>query len=180
MALLILVLFGFGSGSLAYAVFARGRRKRHFLRGLAALGGVVAVSFAFGDTSAERAARRVAADQGRAARLAAEDRARAEQDAACRADLSCVVAKVEIAAALACAREVERLGKFASRWVDGSLEPKFPRAVWGDREAGTVVFAGDRIEFQNGFGAWAPHFYACEYDPETKRVLSVTATPGRL
>ncbi len=210
---LALVVIAFGLGSLVYAVFAAGRRRRHGLRGVGAvLGGValmivaIIISPAFQtswkadrarivqDAEArreeavqERADRAAAAAQALAERAAAEARdkaaraaAEAEAAAACRADVACWAAKFELEAAFACDDAVERLAKFSSRWTDGMLEPKFSRVRWGNRAAGTVVFLGDRIEFQNGFGAFQPHVYACEYDPEGRRVVNVSARPGRL
>jgi len=42
------------------------------------------------------------------------------------------------------------------------------------------VSYGDKIEFQNGFWAWMPHRYTCNFNPANDQVLGVNADPGRL
>lgn len=42
----------------------------------------------------------------------------------------------------------------------------------------TVI--GDRVKFQNGFGAWAPMIYECDIDPASERILDVRVSQGRL
>ena len=69
---------------------------------------------------------------------------------------------------------------YGVRWVDGWLEPKLSRHGWRDEEAGIAVYMGDRVEFQNAFGAWQPHIYACFVDVRRSAVVNVTARPGRL
>lgn len=210
--LLFVALTLFGIGSLLFAIVARGRRKRHFQRGLVGLGlalvAAVAGTISSPEYRADRAAERVAREaaavvEAEAAKVqavadaeakaaativaakAAEDRAAAEASAAaeaekaCRAFAPCWGERVQVDASIACENAVERLGKFSVRWTDGMLEPKFPRVVWADEEAGTLYFGGDKIEFQNGFGAWQPHIYACKFDPATLQVLEVGAEPGR-
>lgn len=51
---------------------------------------------------------------------------------------------------------------------------------WLDEKAGTLTYIGDKIQFQNGFGAWQTHIYECDYNPATESALSVSARPGRL
>ena len=59
------------------------------------------------------------------------------------------------------------------------LEPKLTR--WRSTQDGNVfTYVGDSIEFQNGFGAWQPHVYECDYNVITERVIDVRARPGRL
>ena len=120
----------------------------------------------------EEQAAREAAEQ---AEREAEDRrqARAEQE---QSDIT----GSEIAAAVMCPEHVERLARYGSRWVDGWLETKFRRVRWIDREKGTVTWIGDRVEFQNGFGAWMPHVYECDIDARSRTVLAVRAEAGRL
>ncbi len=69
---------------------------------------------------------------------------------------------------------------YGSRWTDGFLEPKLSRSIWSDRENGIATYIGDKIEFQNGFGAWQPHVYSCDVDLGLKVVVDVSAAPGRL
>ena len=48
------------------------------------------------------------------------------------------------------------------------------------RERSKVTYVGDKIKFQNGFGAWQFATYACDYDPIADDVLNVDASLGRL
>lgn len=148
-------------------------------RAAAALAETERKTAAQAEAAAKRAAEEEAAAIAAAAREAEADRAAAEAEAACRADAACWGERVMIPATIACKDAVERLGEFSARWTDGVLEPKFPRVVWADQEAGTLAFGGDAIEFQNAFGAWRPHKYVCKFDPATRTVLGAGAEPGR-
>ena len=67
-------------------------------------------------------------------------------------------------------------------WTDGWLEKKFSHYRWRDQEAGILTYIGDKIRFQNGFGAWQNHVYECDVTIPGSRpfVLEVRAQPGRL
>lgn len=101
-------------------------------------------------------------------------------DATCRKDLQCWGDKHSISAAVYCDDPIESLAKFSVRWTDGMLEPKFSHFRWLNQEQGTVTFIGDKIEFQNGFGAYQGHIYECDLNPSNNQVLDVRARPGRL
>jgi len=110
------------------------------------------------------------------------DAAEAEwkKEAACRADLQCWGDKHGIGASIACRPYVERLAKYQFEWTDGWLETKFSRFRWRNKEKGQLTYLGDRIKFQNGFGAWQFAIYTCDYDPISGVVMNVDASPGRL
>jgi len=114
-----------------------------------------------------------------AAAIAAKQHAAAE-DAKCKSDLQCWGDKNIAAVGAYCKKDVERLAKYSVRWTDEMFEQKFSRFRWLDKDAGTLTFVGDRIDFQNGFGAYQAHIYECDFDPSTKTVLDVRAHPGRL
>lgn len=101
-------------------------------------------------------------------------------DATCRADIQCWGDKHTVAVGLYCKEPVERLAKYSARWTDGMLEPKFSRFRWLNESQGTITYIGDKIEFQNGFGAFQKHVYECDFNPVTKQVLDVRASPGQL
>jgi hypothetical protein len=130
---------------------------------------------------AEEEARAQAAreEAARQARLA-EEAAKRQKELVCRATLSCWAERTIITASLKCREPVERWTRYSFRWVDKWYEPKFSHYRWASQGEGTVTYIGDRIEMQNVFGAWAPHIYECDDDPETKQVLAVRAQPGRL
>src|SRR6266852_4832337 len=104
----------------------------------------------------------------------------AAKEARCKLDLQCWGDKHGVAASVYCKRDVERLGKYSSRWTDGALETKFSHFRWLDKERATLTFIGDKIEFQNGFGAYQNHIYEGDLDPATNKVVEVRARPGRL
>lgn len=104
----------------------------------------------------------------------------AEAEAKCKEDLQCWGDKHSISAAVYCEKDIERLAKYSFKWTDGFLEPKFSRFMWHDKDAGTVTYIGDKIEYQNGFGAFQNHIYQCDFDPVNELVLEVKANPGRL
>ncbi|EIC20853.1 hypothetical protein Thi970DRAFT_04520 [Thiorhodovibrio frisius] len=110
-------------------------------------------------------------------RAAAEARAEAE---ACKKDLQCWGDKHTVMAGFRCDNHVERLAKYAFEWTDGFLEPKFSRFRWKSKESGVITYIGDKIRFQNGFGAWQNYVYECDLDPISEVVHDVRASPGRL
>jgi hypothetical protein len=110
----------------------------------------------------------------------AERQARLAREAACPTDLQCWGDKHSLRASFACDDVVERQATWSAEWTDGSLELKFSHFRWADREAGVLTFLGDRIRFQNGFGAWQNMAYECDWDPMSETVLAVRVRPGRL
>ncbi|MDA1380624.1 hypothetical protein PCI56_13705 [Plesiomonas shigelloides subsp. oncorhynchi] len=94
--------------------------------------------------------------------------------------MQCWGDKNSLAASMKCDQEIERLAKNSFKWTDKTLEPKFSYHRWLDKDAGTLTYIGDKIQYQNGFGAWVNHIYECDFDPATKTVLGVRAEQGRL
>lgn len=105
---------------------------------------------------------------------------KAPSEATCRQDLQCWGDRNALASDSACAAQVEKLALHSVRWKTDSYEPKFQRFRWKDKDVGTLTYVGDRAEFQNGFGAYTPVVYECDFDPSTKTVLDVRAEEGRL
>jgi hypothetical protein len=101
-------------------------------------------------------------------------------DATCKLDLQCWGDKHNISAGVYCDDSVEKLAQYSARWTDGTFETKFSHFRWLNKEKGTLTFIGDKIEFQNGFGAYQTHVYECDFDPASNTVLDVRAFPGRL
>ncbi len=98
----------------------------------------------------------------------------------CRGDLSCWGDRHSIRAGVTCEDYIERLAKYSHEWTDGILEPKFSHFRWANQEAGIVTYIGDKVRFQNGFGAWQNMTYECDYDPSTQGVVDARAQPGRI
>jgi len=101
-------------------------------------------------------------------------------DEECKKTLQCWGDRHLVGAAVRCASHIEKLVKFDHKWTDGMLEPKMSHFRWLDKEAGTLTYIGDKIQFQNGFGAWQAHIYECDYNPATESPIAVSARPGRL
>lgn len=93
-------------------------------------------------------------------------------------DLHCLGEKGVVAASVYCKGEIEKLAKYDVKWTDGVLEPKFSRFGWRDKKLGVITYVGDKANFQNGFGAYAPVTYEC--DMLDKSVLGVRIKEGRL
>lgn len=101
-------------------------------------------------------------------------------DAECRKTLQCWAERHNATAAVRCSPLVERLAKNNFEWTDGILEPKFSHYRWKNQATGEVTYLGDKIKYQNGFGAWIFHTYECDLDGTGERVTDVRASPGRL
>ena len=143
---------------------------------LLALGGVMSCSEEVDLAQKQREEAKARAAAGNARRAEEERRRRQAEDEAAQQTPK----GHEMFALLMCPDEVEKLANYGVRWVDGWLEPKLSRHGWRDEEAGIAVYMGDRVEFQNAFGAWQPHIYACFVDVRRSAVVNVTERPGRL
>ena len=97
----------------------------------------------------------------------------ANKEQLCRRDLRCWAEQHIVRASSYCARRIERLAKYDYKWTDGWVDTKFDRYRWADKKQGVVTYLGNKIKFQNGFGAWSHHSYACDYNPSAKAVMSV-------
>jgi hypothetical protein len=121
------------------------------------------------------------ADAAAADRASDAEEAKTKSDnETCSMDLHCWGEKHAIEATFACKPLVERLAKYQFEWTDGWLDTKFTKYGWNDQNTGVVTYVGDKIKFQNGFGAWQYMTYRCDYNPNTKTVANVDAAPGRL
>lgn len=104
---------------------------------------------------------------------------RKKQEEICEKDRQCRLEKYSFAAKSACQVVVEKLPKYEYEWVDGLMDQKFSEVRWSDFDAGIILVAGDKIKFQNGFGAYLNHRYGCEINVSTGEFLDVFAEPGR-
>ena len=79
--------------------------------------------------------------------------------------------KYNIDGGVQCQKAIPKLAKYAYKWTDGFLEQKFAYYKQIIEEAGVLTLVGDKVQFQNGFGAWAPTKYWCSYDVRTDSVI---------
>ena len=101
-------------------------------------------------------------------------------EATARARLQTVGADHITSAGLYCKTHIENLAKYTHKWTDGWLVLKFSQFEWKDKAKSIVRYYGDKILFQNGFGAWVNHVYWCDYDTVNGEPVRVGAEPGRL
>lgn len=101
-------------------------------------------------------------------------------DEECMQDLTCWGQRQAVSAGVYCEAPIEKLAKYKVEWTDGMFEPRFKEFQWDNKDAGTMMYFGDSVKFQNGFGAWENHAYACTFDPIAKKVTFVQAEAGRL
>ncbi|WP_445357069.1 hypothetical protein ACJJIC_12495 [Microbulbifer sp. ANSA002] len=104
----------------------------------------------------------------------------AAEQTECRKDLKCWAEENFISATVHCNRYIEQLAEYSHRWTNAWLEPKFSYYRWKDISAGVVTYIGDKIQFQNGFGAFQNHVYECDYSPTFESVIDVRAEPGKI
>ena len=101
-------------------------------------------------------------------------------DIACRKDIQCWGDKYLLDAQLNCYEYVEKQAKYSYEWTNGFLDRKFGYFRWQNKDKGHITYFGDKIKFQNGYGAWENVIYECDLDPETGAVLDVRLRSGRL
>jgi hypothetical protein len=103
----------------------------------------------------------------------------AQQTLLCRHDLNCTLGgKIQDAVAQ-CQSAVESHSRWNFRWSAG--RSPFAGYRWNPKapvEKGLVDFYGDRLELQNGFGAWMNYQYVCTYDTNGRRVFQVAMHTG--
>jgi len=121
------------------------------------------------------------ANQDDAIEQAWREAERIREEERCRQDLRCWAKKHKLDAQAACMRPIESLAKYDYKWIDtwDIGNPNFSRVRWRNQETGVITYLGDDIKFQNGFGAWIRHTFACTYRPATGKA-SAEAYPGRL
>lgn len=111
---------------------------------------------------------------------AEEAQRQAEHDEACRQSASCWGDRHLSDASRSCRARVEEAARYQVRWTNRFSKPRFANAGWlSDAASGVLVYAGNRVEFQNGFGVWMPHRYECVFNPQTGISLLILIEPGR-
>ena len=98
----------------------------------------------------------------------------------CKQDLQCWGSRNSTTASVYCPDYIERLAKYDARWTDGVFESKFSHFSWNDKAKGIVNYFGDKVQFQNGFGAWQTYTYSCTVDTINRKVLDFSASAGRI
>ena len=83
-----------------------------------------------------------------------------------------------------CVREISKLSKYSVEWYNNILVNAFDRYRWRDQSNGLVTYLGDKVKFQNVFGAMENYVYECDMVLNKNHpgvtVQQVRARPGRL
>ena len=109
------------------------------------------------------------------ARLA-QERAQAAQQridkaAACQRDIACRGREHIVEASVYCKPAIERRAKYDYKWEDSWLRPTFSSVRAGPGKQ--IIYSGDKLKFQNGFGAWQYIHYTCTFNPQNNTVSAV-------
>lgn len=94
-------------------------------------------------------------------------------------DAQCVFADLSVRGAPACRRAIEQQAQYDVKWSDGILHPMFDTGAWGGSEHASMILSGDRVQMQNGFGAWKPMQYYCKVNVTSGVVEQVEIVAGR-
>jgi hypothetical protein len=104
--------------------------------------------------------------------------------AACRNDASCEGEKYRPDVLEVCPDIIERQARYEVRWTNHIFEGRFlPIVQWhgkNGRQQGLIDFEGDKVQFQNGFGAWQNYYYICTFDIVKKQIVDLKLKPGHL
>lgn len=98
----------------------------------------------------------------------------------CIKDAVCTGQKLLISSGHDCQNRIEHLSRYSFKWTDGWFGQKFNLFAWKDSSKSSIIAFGDKIELQNGFGAWQNHIYTCEVRVSDGAVIDAGARPGRL
>lgn len=90
---------------------------------------------------------------------------------ACPSDDAVCIGKRELsAAAYPCREAVEGRLAYRHEWTDKWYEEKFDRVMWYEPTS-TIIYHGDKLQAQNGFGAWKKMSYFCVWSVAGKSVI---------
>lgn len=115
----------------------------------------------------------------RVQRAEQEERRKVEYEI-CKKDLHCVAESNMMTVPMSCKPIIESLAQYDYEWTDKWYEEKFSRFKWKDNSRKIVTFIGDKIKFQNGFGAWVNMIYFCDFNIDTREAISAHVQRGRL
>ena len=94
----------------------------------------------------------------------------------CMKSIQCWGDKHSVSGGIYCRPFVEKSAKYDFEWTDSWIEAKFSHFRWKNaenRDAGIVTYIGDKVKFQNGYGAWQRVTYECDFDPTGESVLDI-------
>ena len=113
-------------------------------------------------------------DRPAAPPTAAAVTAAATQEQQCDADAKCFAERHAGDAVGPCRRSVERLAQYDFEWIVGQKFSVYERHTDNPQ---IITYSGDKIKFQNGFGAWQVMTYDCDYDVASGKAIEARAYP---
>ncbi|WP_411839259.1 hypothetical protein [Paracoccus sp. ME4] len=119
-------------------------------------------------------------DEDAAKKAALSDDADTVTTEDCQNDIQCWGERAIAAGSYDCTEQVERHARHDLEWTDGWLEGKFSHFRWVDQNTGTITLIGDKIMFQNGFGAFTNMIYECDWNQTTETLVDVRVREGRI
>ena len=106
-----------------------------------------------------------------------EEESEAAEEVICRQDLQCWGEKHLTVVEVHCPELIEDFARYDHDWTDSWLEYKFSKWRWDDRATGSLAYYGDKVKFQNGFGAWQKMTYWCFLDVQGQTVRAQVHEP---
>lgn len=91
----------------------------------------------------------------------------------CDENLHCWAEQHMFDAAKVCGKKIQAQAQYNYRWTNSTFEPKFSSYSWKNKKSGSIVYFGDRIEFQNGMNVWQSYSYKCSYQPSNNRAFDI-------
>jgi hypothetical protein len=91
----------------------------------------------------------------------------------CAGNLSCWGEQNVFAAIKACGPKIERFAEYNFKWTDGVLGDKFNRFAWLNEDNSTLIYYGNKIQFQNSLNVWQDYRYKCAFDPSNNAAYNV-------
>ncbi len=95
-------------------------------------------------------------------------------------DLKCLADDGMFGAAIYCLDDIEKQARYSIKWTNGIIEPVFSRMRWLNKEKGQITYIGDKLQFQNKFGAFENVVYECDLEKDNKTVIATRVRAGRL
>ena len=105
---------------------------------------------------------------------------RAERVSKCDGEIECIFNELKFELTPKCSKLVERQARYDVKWTSGFFGQKLIGYKWYSHEQKVVTFAGDKVKFQNRFGAWSNKIYQCHYHIEDDQIIGIEVSNGRL
>jgi len=100
--------------------------------------------------------------------------AQVRKDYDCNQNVQCVGAKIfTVEARAACIDGLERMAIYRHKWTDNWHEDRIIGYKWKDESKTIMQGIGNKLEIENGFGAWQQVAYACEVNAADSRLINI-------